>query len=111
MSPLRSLGRITLKAALPGITTGWLVAMAISVGETAPLLYTAGFSDSLPSLSLTHSPVGYLPYAVWTFYNYPDKSFQALSYDAALILIVMVLLLIVLARVVVAFTQRHTERN
>ena len=111
MSPLRSLGRITLKAALPGITTGWLVAMAISVGETAPLLYTAGFSDSLPSLSLTHSPIGYLPYAVWTFYNYPDKAFQALSYDAALILVVMVLLLIVLARVVVAFTQRHTERT
>ena len=42
---LRSLSRITMKAALPGITTGWLVALAISVGETAPLLYTAGFSD------------------------------------------------------------------
>lgn len=111
LSPLRSLSRITLKAALPGIATGWLVAMAISVGETAPLLYTAGFTDSLPSLSLTHSPVGYLTYAVWTFYNYPSKAFQDLSYEAALILVVMVLALIVGARLLVALTQRNTERN
>jgi phosphate transport system permease protein len=111
ISPLRTLSRITLKAALPGITTGWLVALAISVGETAPLLYTAGFTDSLPSLNLTHSPVGFLTYAVWTFYNYPTKAYNNLSYDAALILIVLVLLFIVAARLIVSLTQRHTERN
>ena len=46
MAPMRSLSRITMKAALPGITTGWLVALAIAVGETAPLLYTAASSAS-----------------------------------------------------------------
>jgi phosphate transport system permease protein len=109
LSPVRSLSRITVKSALPGITTGWLVAMAISVGETAPLLYTAGFTDSLPSLSLTHAPVGYLTYAVWTFYNYPSKAFQDLSYDAALILVVLVLVLIVASRLIVSLTQKHAE--
>lgn len=109
MSPLRSMLRITMKSALPGITTGWLVAMAISVGETAPLLYTAGFTNQLPSLALTHAPVGYLTYAVWTFYNYPNKAFQTLSYDAALVLVVIVLVLIMVARLVVSFTQRHSE--
>jgi phosphate transport system permease protein len=111
MSPLRSLTRITMKAALPGITTGWLVAMAISVGETAPLLYTAGFTTGLPSLHLTHAPVGYLTYVVWTFYNSSTASYQTLSYDAALILMVLVLLLIVAARLIVSLTQRHTEKN
>jgi phosphate transport system permease protein len=111
MAPLHSLRRITLKAALPGITTGLLVAMAISVGETAPLLYTAGFANSLPTLHLTHAPLGYLTYAVWTFFNDPRTSFQILSYDAALILVVLVLILIVAARMVVALTQRHTERS
>jgi len=111
MAPLRSLSRITMKAALPGITTGWLVAMAISVGETAPLLYTAGFSESLPTLHLTHAPIGYLTYAVWTFYNSPFKGQQDLSYDAALILVVLVLLLIVGSRLIVSLTQRNTERN
>ncbi|HYA45049.1 MAG TPA: hypothetical protein VED59_05545, partial [Acidimicrobiales bacterium] len=99
-----------LKAALPGITTGLLVAAAISVGETAPLLYTAGFANSLPK-HLTHDPVGYLTYAVWTFFNDPRPAFQHLSYDAALILVVLVLLLIVASRLVVAFTQRHTEKS
>jgi len=108
---MRSLSRITMKAALPGITTGWLVALAISVGETAPLLYTAGFSESLPTLHLTHAPIGYLTYAVWTFYNSPFKGQQDLSYDAALILVVLVLALIVASRLVVSLTQRHTERN
>jgi phosphate transport system permease protein len=111
MSELLALRRITLKAALPGVTTGLLVAIAISVGETAPLLYTAGFTDNIPSLSLTHSPVGYLTYAVWTFYNQPSTAFQNLSYDAALILVVLVLLLIVASRSIVAVTQRHAERS
>jgi phosphate transport system permease protein len=111
MAPLHTLRRITLKAALPGITTGLLVAMAISVGETAPLLYTAGFANSLPNLHLTHSPVGYLTYAVWTFYNDPRTAFKDLSYDAGLILIVLVMLLIVASRLVVSLTQRHTEKS
>jgi phosphate transport system permease protein len=111
MSPLRSLSRITIKAALPGITTGLLVALAISVGETAPLLYTAGFTNSLPTLHLTHAPVGYLTYAVWTFYNSPFKGQQDLSYDAALILVVLVLVFIVASRLVIGLTQRNTERN
>jgi phosphate transport system permease protein len=111
MSELLTLRRITLKTALPGVTTGLLVAIAISLGETAPLLYTAGFTDNMPSLSLTHSPVGYLTYAVWTFYNQPSTSFQNLSYDAALILVVLVFVLIVASRLIVALTQKHTEKN
>jgi phosphate transport system permease protein len=111
MSPMYSMRRITIKAALPGITTGWLVALAIAIGETAPLLYTAGFSNSMPTLQLTHSPVPYLTYAVWSFYNYPSNTFVDLSYDAALILVVLVLLLILSARLIVSFTQRYTEKN
>ena len=111
MSEPHAMRRIVLKAALPGITTGWLVALAIAIGETAPLLYTAGFSNSMPSLSLTHSPISYLTYAVWEFYNYPSNTFVHLSYDAALILVVLVLLLIITARLIVSLTQKYTERN
>ena len=111
MPELLTLRRITLKAALPGVTTGLLVAIAISVGETAPLLYTAGFTDNMPGLSLTHAPVGYLTYAVWTFYNQPSTASQDLSYDAALMLVVLVLLLIMASRLTVALTQKHTESN
>lgn len=103
------LTRITLKNALPGISTGIIIATAIAIGETAPLLYTAGYSEGLPPLALTHHPIGYLTYAVWTFYNQPSKSAHQLSFDAATLLIAAVILLIVIARAIVASTQKHSE--
>jgi phosphate transport system permease protein len=77
---------------LPGIVTGMLMALALAISETALMLYTAGWSDSLPTTQLTHSPVAYLTYPIWTFYNLPSKSAQDLSYDAAFLLIVFLLL-------------------
>jgi phosphate transport system permease protein len=105
----RTLRTITLKSALPGIATGLILALAISAGETAPLIYTAGFSDQNPTFTLLHHPIGYLTYVVWTDYNQPNNRAIDLSYDAALVLIVLVLLLLVVARLVVSRTQRHAE--
>ncbi|MFZ0903635.1 MAG: phosphate ABC transporter permease PstA [Mycobacterium sp.] len=104
-----TLRKIVLKTALPGIVTGMLVALALAIGETAPMLYTAGWSDSLPTGNLTDSPVGYLTYPIWTFYNLPSKSALDLSYDAAFLLIVFLLLLIVLGRLITWFARRHSE--
>jgi phosphate transport system permease protein len=98
-----------MKAATPGIVTGLLVAIAISVGETAPLLYTAGWSQASPSLALTHANVGFLTYPVFAFYFSPYPAQVTLAYDAALLLLVFVLLIIILGRVVVAFSRRNTE--
>jgi len=108
LPPTWTLRKIVLKSALPGIITGLLVAMAIAVGETAPLLATAGWTDQLPGAALTHSQVGYLPYPIFSFYQYGSAS-VALSYDAALILLVLVLILIILGRVVIAFSRRNAE--
>ncbi|MDA8117192.1 MAG: ABC transporter permease subunit [Actinomycetota bacterium] len=109
LRPGQILRTISLRSALPGIVTGLIVALAISVGETAPLLYTAGYSQNLPHLSLTHSPLGYLTYAVWTFYNEPSAHAVQLSFDAAFLLIVLVLALITASRIVVAMASRHRE--
>ena len=104
-----TLRKIVLKPAIPGIVTGMLVALALAISETAPMLYTAGWSDSLPTGQLTHSPVGYLTYPIWTFYNLPSKGAQDLSYDAAFLLIVFLLVLIVLGRLITRFARRHSE--
>jgi phosphate transport system permease protein len=104
-----TLRKIVFKSALPGIVTGLLVAIAISVGETAPLLYTAGWSESDPTLALTHSPVPFLTYAVFNFWDIGTPSGLTLAYDAALILLVFVLVIIILGRVIVAFSRRNTE--
>jgi phosphate transport system permease protein len=104
-----TLRRIVLKSAIPGIVTGMLVALALAVGETAPMLYTAGWSNAAPTGELTHSPVGYLTYPIWTFYNLPSKSARDLSYNAAFLLILFVLLLILIGRLVSWRSRRHSE--
>ncbi|OBH90533.1 phosphate ABC transporter permease PstA [Mycobacterium sp. E2733] len=104
-----TLRKIVLKTAVPGIVTGMLLAIALVVGETAPMLYTAGWSNSLPTGQLTHSQVGYLTYPIWTFYNLPSKTAQDLSYDAALLLIVFLLLLIVTGRLIAWRAERNTK--
>ncbi|MEB4211582.1 phosphate ABC transporter permease PstA [Mycobacterium sp. 94-17] len=109
LPPGWTLRKIVLKSAIPGIVTGLLVALALAVGETAPMLYTAGWSNSAPTGQLTGSPVGYLTYPIWTFYNLPSKTARALSYDAAFLLIVFVFLLIILGRLITWFARRHSE--
>jgi len=104
-----TLRKIVLKSAVPGIITGLLVAVAISVGETAPLLLTAGWSEQNPSLALTHAPLGFLTYAIFNFWDLGSKQSLDLSYDAALILLVFVLILILLGRLIVARSRRNAE--
>jgi phosphate transport system permease protein len=104
-----TLRRIVLKSATPGIITGLLVAMAVSVSETAPLLYTANWSVTDPSFALTHQPVGYLTYVIWAFFDEPNATSVDLSYVAALLLFVIVLVLILIGRGIAAYARRHAE--
>ncbi|MBO0863514.1 MAG: phosphate ABC transporter permease PstA [Mycobacterium sp.] len=104
-----TLRKIVLKSATPGIVTGMLVALALVIGETAPMLYTAGWSDFAPTGQLTHSPVGYLTYPIWTFYDQPSKTAQDLSYNAAFLLIVFLVLLIITGRLITWLSRRHSE--
>src|SRR6266567_3133976 len=89
-----TLRKIVLKSALPGIITG--------------LLVTAGWSDQNPTGKLTNSPIGFLTYPIWSFYQYGPKS-QDLSYDSAFLLLVLVLLLIIAGRVIIWRSRRNAE--
>jgi phosphate transport system permease protein len=104
-----ALRKIVFKAAAPGIVTGLLVAIAISVGETAPLLYTAGWTEASPTLSLLHSNVAFLTYPIFYYYNSVYPAQVQLSYDAAFLLLIFVLLIIIVGRVVVVVSRRNTE--
>jgi phosphate transport system permease protein len=104
--------KIVLKSALPGMITGFLVASAIAIGETAPLLYTANFSDQTPSLvHVTHQGVPFLTSVVYNFSTLfqPVDSANVLSYDAALLLLVFIFVLILLGRMVAAIARRNSE--
>ncbi|HTV55335.1 MAG TPA: phosphate ABC transporter permease PstA [Terriglobia bacterium] len=89
---------ICLPIAMPGVLTGILLALAIAVGETAPLIYTAGWSNYMWTGHFTNEPVGYLTYAIWAFITEPFASAHALAYAAALFVTMFVLIISVLAR-------------
>lgn len=97
--------KIVMPSALSGIITGVLLALAISVGETAPLIYTAGWSNYMWNGHLTHSPIGYLTYVIWSFINQPSEASHALAFAAAFIVMIVVLIINIGVRLVVKRTK------
>ncbi len=109
--PAMVVASIDFPYALPGILTGILVATGIGLGETAPLIYTAGWSNYMPTLHLTHAPVGYLTYVVWTYISQPFEESHQLAYAAAALLMIFVFLTNLLARSFVEYRlNRHRTR-
>jgi phosphate transport system permease protein len=104
-----TLRKIVLKSAAPGIITGLLIAIAIAVGETAPLLAVAGWSDQNPTGQLTNSPIGYLTYPIFSFFQSTNPESVDLSYDSAFLLLIFVMLIIVVGRVIIWRSRRNTE--
>ncbi len=94
----RLVWRILLPSALIPILTGTLMALAIALGETAPLLFTAGWSNYLWTGHFTQEGVGYLTYVIWSFIGEPYPSAHQLAYAAAFIITFMVLIINLSAR-------------
>ena len=99
--------RVLLPSARSGVLTGVLFALAISVGETAPLIYTAGWSNYLWNGHLTQEPIGYLTYVIWSFINQPFASAHALAYAAAFLVVAMVLAINLVARAFLSSRRAH----
>ncbi|AKG22091.1 phosphate ABC transporter permease PstA [Calothrix sp. 336/3] len=87
---------VVLPAALPAIVTGTTLSIARASGETAPLLFTALFSQFW-SNSL-FAPTASLAVLVFNFAISPFKNWQALAWAASLILVLMVLITSIIAR-------------
>jgi phosphate transport system permease protein len=105
-----TLRKVLLPPALPGIVTGLVVALAISTGETAPLLYTAGFTDQNPTLHLTGYPVPYLTYVVFTDIQLPSEKAHELANAAAVVTLFFLLLLIFAGRALAVQAAKRTAR-
>ena len=93
------INKLTLRFALPGIITGVMLAVSISFSETAPLLYTADFSNYVPT-AILHQPVAYMTGIIWTFSQMPGDQPHNLAYIAAFVLLTFVFLINFVSRVV-----------
>lgn len=92
------INKMTFSLALPGILTGIILSMSISMGETAPLLYTAGNSNYYPC-GLTNCALSYLTYIVYTFAKIPTPDDQNIAYLSAFLLMSFVVTLNIAARI------------
>jgi phosphate transport system permease protein len=95
---------IVVPAALGGIVTGALLAMARAAGETAPLLFTAFGNDIVQTNPL--QPMGALALTVFHNALVPYPNLQDQAWGAALLLVILVAATNILARVYVRRIQR-----
>jgi phosphate transport system permease protein len=105
-----ALGRVLLPTAQPAITSGLIVALAISTGELAPLLFTAGFTDSNPNFKLFHQPVAYLTSVIYTDLSLPGARAHATAAAAGVMSLGILVILIALGRVTAARARKQTAR-
>lgn len=88
--------QIVLPAAIPAILTGVMLAVARAIGETAPVLFTALFSQFWNRG--VWEPTATMSMLVFSFAQVPYKNQQNLAWAAALVLVALVLFLNILAR-------------
>jgi phosphate transport system permease protein len=94
-TPTQVTWMVSLPTALPGILTGVMLAIARGGGETAPLLFTALFSNYWP---VTHGhlrlmrPTASLAVLIYNFAGMPFQNQVELAWAAALVLVLLVLI-------------------
>ena len=98
-SRARTIMTVVLPAAIPGITSGALLAVARAAGETAPLLFTIGASRKV-NLAIFEGANTALSTQIFRNATQPFPGAQERAWGAALTLIVLVVTLTILARIV-----------
>ena len=98
-SRARTILTVVLPAAIPGITSGALLAVARAAGETAPLLFTIGASRTT-NWGVFRGANTALSTQIFRNAQLPFVGAQERAWGAALTLIVLVVVLTILARVV-----------
>ena len=100
----RAVFTVVVPAALPGILTGILLALARIAGETAPLLFTA-FNNRFWTTDV-RQPVSTLTVQVFTYAIAPYEDWHRQAWAGALVLVTMVLICSLLARVATARMEK-----
>jgi phosphate transport system permease protein len=96
-TPLQSMLKVVLPVAMPGIMTGVVLAVARAAGETAPLLFTALFSDYWLQ---ANEPTASLAVLIYNYSGMPFENQIELAWTASLVLVLMVFILNIVSRTI-----------
>jgi len=94
---------VTYRAALQGMLTGVLLAVARISGETAPLLFTA-LNNQFWSADM-NGPMANLPVVIFQFAMSPYADWQTLAWGGALLITAAILCLNITARILAAWSS------
>jgi phosphate transport system permease protein len=90
---------VVLPTARPGLATAVILATARGIGETSPVLLTAGYSTALNANPFKDPQVS-LPLATFTLIKSPQPNVVARGFGTAALLLALVLLLFMVARLI-----------
>lgn len=97
--------KVVIRQALPGLLTAVLIALGRGIGDAASVLFTAGFTDHIPT-SLFR-PAATLPLAIFFQLGTPIPEVQGRAYASAFILTMMILIISIAARMLTRKFTRH----
>jgi len=97
--------KVVLRQIRPGLFTAILLSFGRAIGDVASVLFTAGFSDNIPT-SL-HEPAATLPLAIFFQLSSPVEEVQGRGYASALVLTIVVLIITVLSEVFIKKFFKH----
>ncbi len=97
--------RVILKQCIPGLITAVLLSFGRAIGDTAAVLFTAGYTDYIPN-SLSE-PTATLPLSVFFQLSSPIPEVQNRAYASALVLTAIVLITSIASRAFSIRYQKH----
>ncbi len=100
--------RVVTRQMLPGIVTAVLLAFGRGIGDAASVLFTAGYTDRIPTSLLR--PTASLPLAVFFQLGTPYPEVQQRGYASALILTIIVLIISLGSRFISGRLNRYTVK-
>lgn len=98
--------KVVMRQIAPGIATATLLSIGRAIGDAAGVMFTAGYTDSIPT-SLSQ-PAATLPLAVFFQMSSPVQEVQDRAYAAALVLTLIVLALSIAGRLI---TNRFSKNK
>jgi phosphate transport system permease protein len=97
---------IFFKQALPGIATAFLLGFGKGIGDTAAVMFTAGYTDYVPESLM--EPAATLPLAIFYQLSSPIEEVKARAYAAAVILTLLILVISIVSRYLSSKISKNT---
>ena len=97
--------KVVVRQCMPGILTAVLIAFGRGIGDAASVLFTAGFTDRIPTSLF--QPAATLPLAIFFQLGTPFPEVQQRAYASAAVLTLLILLISIASRLLIRKLTKH----